>query len=819
MSIFSTKEFWSTTVSKGNEEEFDNNCITIGNVDNDPNNINKICVSSMKGNLRIFEPQFGINNSENLLFEKNYSEPILQIQIGNYIMNSNQLQLGILQSKKFFVAQISNLKSSTSIKNCYDHKLKRNGHNFCRGQIGDRNYDVVFIQSIDGAISIYEQDSFINLVAFSEVIFPGQIGFINRKDSFVLTNTAYEVECYSYNTLATKKISANNPKTSSQQIYHQWKVILGELVIKMEIIYNLLNKKEECVLLSETMLNLIDESGKLTYQKKLDFEPLTFKVYNITDEKYVLNNIFDLMCMVSSTQNHVLIYKGINLVWAFKLNYAPIFIDFGEFNHIKGLICTLSDNGQLNVNYLGMEPIKNNKIIQSKQIDQEVLIKESEKLQQTIENYNKGVVAESDFSLTISAEVNDNVFYDDEPGDKIFYKDNYGKILRGQVTLEFSFDGKEANDIRVNVTMPYNVICDDPIFIISSLTQKNNVIKKTISFRVIEKYYPTFTNVDIYATYYIKEKNEKTFQSTSFSLELPLTLFLRVSNENRKDNAQYKITLNTNKSQLTIPEIFKDLTNDYVDSELVKSKQHIITFIYPNKSDVTIIVSKNAGRYRIQTNNMEAILFITNQLVRRLNEHFEYQIECSIEDPINFQNYINVINDHFNLYQKKKHDLKELEKYTILYTNIQKSLLNKYQQKNPPQLYSLDFLLKQVYKQINIQSEKIEELNNKIKLCQRDIVIWTELVIYLLKLRSKMSDEHYYILKNAFPLDNIHSNENCWEEVTVTNMCNLILFYFKKNNNLQEIREISDLEKWQKYLITLFKEILANKGFGEQSKK
>ena len=75
-----------------------------------------------------------------------------------------------------------------------------------------------------------------------------------------------------------------------------------------------------------------------------------------------------------------------------------------------------------------MEPIKNNKIIQSKQIIQEVLIKESEKLQQTIENYNKGVVAESDFSLTISVEVNDNVFYDDEPGDKIFYKDNYGKI-------------------------------------------------------------------------------------------------------------------------------------------------------------------------------------------------------------------------------------------------------------------------------------------------------------------------------------------------------------------------------------------------------
>ena len=62
-----------------------------------------------------------------------------------------------------------------------------------------------------------------------------------------------------------------------------------------------------------------------------------------------------------------------------------------------------------------MEPIKNNKIIQSKPIDQEVLIKESKKLSQIIENYNKGVIVESDFSLWISTEVNNNVFYDNEP--------------------------------------------------------------------------------------------------------------------------------------------------------------------------------------------------------------------------------------------------------------------------------------------------------------------------------------------------------------------------------------------------------------------
>ena len=66
----------------------------------------------------------------------------------------------------------------------------------------------------------------------------------------------------------------------------------------MDIIFNSLTKKEECVLLSETMLNYIDESWKLTYQKKLDFEPLTFKVYNITDDKYKTNSDFDLKFII-----------------------------------------------------------------------------------------------------------------------------------------------------------------------------------------------------------------------------------------------------------------------------------------------------------------------------------------------------------------------------------------------------------------------------------------------------------------------------------------------------------------------------------------
>ena len=46
------------------------------------------------------------------------------------------------------------------------------------------------------------------------------------------------------------------------------------------------------------------------------------------------------------------------------------------------------------------------------------------------------------------------------------------------------------------------------------------------------------------------------------------------------------------------------------------------------------------------------------------------------------KNYFLRVKDHHDIIQRKKNFLKYLEKYTSLYTNLQKTLLNKYQKKN-----------------------------------------------------------------------------------------------------------------------------------------
>ena len=815
MSIFESKEFWSTSVSKNKEEEFDRNSISTGILEQSQ----KTCISvgSFSGNLRIYTPSFGDNSSNTLKFSKKFEEPILQTEIGNFTRANNNIdQLAILLIHRLFVIKFKDFKpGNNSIE--FEHKLKRNGHNLTKARVGDKNYDIIFVQSIDGAISIYEGENFINMVVLSEVYFPGQMGYLNTKDSLVISNTAYEIECYSFNSLATLK--NDNSSQIVKQFNHIWKVNLGELSTQIQIVFNKINKREEIVVLTETLLNLINSNGTLLYQKKLDFEPMCFYAYNITDDNYIKNQIFDLMCLISSTYHHIMIYKGFQLAWVAKVFDTPIYISLNNFENIQSLIVTLNDFGNLNVLYLGMEKIKNMKLIKTKDIDPKKMVKEREKLTQIINSYEKGIfINDKENALKINALVHKEIFYVKGRDDnKVFHKDNYGKILESLVQLEFEYGSQEANDIHVNIICPYNIICDDPIFVIPSLgSNSNNNIKKNLKFRVIEQYYPTFITIDVYTSYYAIEKNEKIIKSSSISFELPLGLFVKVENE-AKSNLKFSITLETDKPSMKLNDIFDDLDQSFPDYDLIKNKSNSVLFVYPNKKEVAVNLGKAKGTYSIESDNFESILFILNQIVYRLKEKYK-DINYWINDKFKVKDYFFRVKEHYELIQKKKDLLKNLEKYTSLYTNLQKNLLNKYQKKTPPKLANIDFFLKNVYKDIVAESDLVQKTNNEIKSLYRDIYIWTESIIYLTKLRARLNDEEYQLLKSVFPLDNINNNENNWEDITYYNMINLDLYYFEEKEKLKEISANIDFDQWEKEFRNILSSILTRKGIFNKQK-
>jgi hypothetical protein len=87
--------------------------------------------------------------------------------------------------------------------------------------------------------------------------------------------------------------------------------------------------------------------------------------------------------------------------------------------------------------------------------------------------------------------------------------------------------------------------------------------------------------------------------------------------------------------------------------------------------------------------------------------------------------------------------------------------------------------LKHIYKSINKYTDDITRVTHETKLIVRELSVLTETILYLLKLRSKLPEEKYQILKDAFPLENILTNtENSWVDITLTNMTNILKFYF-----------------------------------------
>ena len=72
---------------------------------------------------------------------------------------------------------------------------------------------------------------------------------------------------------------------------------------------------------------------------------------------------------------------------------------------------------------------------------------------------------------------------------------------------------------------------------------------------------------------------------------------------------------------------------------------------------------------------------MTHQIVLRLSEFYNYDVNFFIEDDIIFTDYLNIVENHFKLFNSKKEMNDELEKYTGLYTIIQKNLLSKYKVK------------------------------------------------------------------------------------------------------------------------------------------
>ena len=79
----------------------------------------------------------------------------------------------------------------------YQHKLARSAFSLTIGHFGGViNKDFMCIQSIDGAISVFEQESYTFSRFLPDFLLPNPIVYVERTDSLVTLSSSYEVESF-----------------------------------------------------------------------------------------------------------------------------------------------------------------------------------------------------------------------------------------------------------------------------------------------------------------------------------------------------------------------------------------------------------------------------------------------------------------------------------------------------------------------------------------------------------------------------------------------------------------------------------------------
>ncbi len=270
-----------------------------------------------------------------LLIEKNLGDGILQVSLGMF-GEGGELLLAVLHSRMLVIYAVETVEDTTHLSTVYKHELTRNSFNcFTQGFFGKARNELICVQSVDGQLTIINRDTVQIEIVLPDFYLPGPVIYAKQSDSFIVSNTNLEIECYRYSTL-NMQVEAGDKKT----IKADWICNIGEQAFHMNYHKNKNTKSHDIVVIgTQTMFILTEGGGKIRYQRRLDYPPSCIKTYHLNssseiyrDENRDVAQIAEgganspcFTFLLGSFSNYILVYRDVQLVWTCKTTHAPIF--------------------------------------------------------------------------------------------------------------------------------------------------------------------------------------------------------------------------------------------------------------------------------------------------------------------------------------------------------------------------------------------------------------------------------------------------------------------------------------------------------------
>ncbi|CAI6367804.1 unnamed protein product [Macrosiphum euphorbiae] len=351
MSLFKVRDCWSTVCGRG--ETFGCDALAVDDLfgaDED-----NIILGSLDGVLRVYgvhstpPPDFQYSPSD-LLIEVQTDSPVLQVCTGKLISCSPNKNIAVLHPFSLVVHGVNCIAGSTDhgdqyvLETMYEHKFDRSAYQMVVGPFGggSGSRDFACVLSLDGAVTVYEQQAFGFRTALPNYLHPFPIKYVRSVDGFITLNADLCLVCYKYQELADPSL---------KQKWPVWSCTLGETVYDIQTV-EITPSATTIHVLGERNYYCFQGNGVLWFMKRLQYTPCCFHPYILGEHPETKT-----MCMIVSDTDSVLVYDQTKLRWSAKLSFHPCIIARASFKALQGCLVMLSETGDLRFCYLGTEPM------------------------------------------------------------------------------------------------------------------------------------------------------------------------------------------------------------------------------------------------------------------------------------------------------------------------------------------------------------------------------------------------------------------------------------------------------------------------------
>uniref|UniRef100_A0A8C9VDG8 Bardet-Biedl syndrome 9 n=1 Tax=Scleropages formosus TaxID=113540 RepID=A0A8C9VDG8_SCLFO len=535
MSLFKARDWWSVVLGEG--EEFDQGCLCVGDVDNSGSGHDKIVVGSYMGLLRIYGPRASSPGSgalaEDQLLEVQLRDPIIQLEVGKFVSCSDLLHLAVLHPRKLSVYAVTATAGNVEhgiqyqLRLVYEHNLQRTACNMTYGPFGGvTGHHFICIQSMDGMLMFFEQESYAFGRFLPGFLLPGPLCYCGRTDTFITVSSARQVESYKYEVLAvaTDADEEHERKTSGKRLTADWTLVIGEQAL--DIVVPTFTSTSSIFVLGERNVYCLKDNGQIRFMKKLEYNPSCFLPYASVSEG--TTNL-----LMGNHNSTLLVYQDVTLKWAAQLSCVPVAVRVANFQDLKGVVVTLSGDGHLQCSYMGtdpsffMAPRVDAREINYEEVDAEMkalqkIIKEAVRTQERLQDWELGlkcIVCD----LTGPGSTSFVMF-------SVFLNEKYSPAdLGGDVTVSYSTPTGVPRVAQCKFTLPLRLVC------LPSAPSKNSKYKITIDTNK-----PPVSLGDIFPEF-VEKSEEKEGNVLAFQLIAGSTVTVQAS----KTSQRYRIQSDT----------------------------------------------------------------------------------------------------------------------------------------------------------------------------------------------------------------------------------------------------------------------------------